>query len=143
MPRIPAVLIVEDDAGTRLLLQALVRRNDYRTVLAIDGEAAEEALRAGDYDAILLDLVLPKLDGRDLLQRIAATTPHLLRRIIVVTAAAPADYRDCAPIAEVRWVMSKPFELRLLEKRIVECCGERRRDPARVAGSSAHPARTA
>src|SRR5688500_16117432 len=85
MPRTAAVLILEDDAGTRHLLEALVRRNQCRAVLTGDGEAALQSLQETDFDVILLDLLLPKLDGRDLLRHLALAMPQVLRRIIVIT----------------------------------------------------------
>lgn len=139
----PAVLIVEDDTPTRHLLEALVRRNHYEPVLASDGKAALQSLEAVDFDVILLDLLLPEVDGREILRRVELTTPHLLHRIIVVTAASPAEYFECESIRSVWCIVRKPFELSALEEQMLKCCAERRREAARVAAPAPPPAKTA
>ena len=143
MSPIPAALIVEDDAHTRHLLEALVRRNHCQAVLAADGAAALESLAAADFDVILLDLLLPKIDGWEILRRVELATPHLLRRIVIVTAASAAESCECAPIRSVRHILRKPFELRALEEQILECVAERRRVVATLAAAAPSPAKTA
>jgi CheY-like chemotaxis protein len=65
MPNLSAVLIVENDDATRHLLEALVRRNHFQPTLSGDGKTALQSLESNDFDVILLDLLLPELDGRD------------------------------------------------------------------------------
>jgi DNA-binding response OmpR family regulator len=129
-----AVLIVEADLPTRHLLEAVVRRNQFTASASGDGEAALHELEATDFDVILLDLFLPRIDGWEILRRLDLATPHLLHRIIVVTAASESEYRDCEPIRSVWCVMHKPFELAALEEQLLECCAQRQRDAARLAG---------
>jgi CheY-like chemotaxis protein len=141
MSSLPTILIVEDDAGTRHLLEVIVRRNDCHPVAVVDGKAALQALESVDFDLVLLDLLLPKLDGREILRRISLATPHLLRRIIVVTALAPAEYLECEAISAVWSILRKPFELSLLEKQMLACRAECAREAERVAALSPSPAR--
>jgi CheY-like chemotaxis protein len=144
MPTIPAVLIVEDDAPTRHLLEALVHRNHYEAVLAGDGAEALDLLAASEFEVILLDLLLPKVDGREILRRVELATPYLLHRIIIVTAASPAEYHDCEATRSVWCILRKPFELSALEEQMMECSAEYRREASRLAARSApSPAKTA
>lgn len=143
MSPIPIILVVEDDVPTCHLLEALVRRNHYEPVLAGDGRQALQALEATDFDVILLDLFLPRIDGREILRRVELATPHLLHRTIVVTAASPAEYADCEAIRSVWCVVRKPFELSALEEQMLECCAERQREAARIAASAPPSERTA
>lgn len=142
MSQVPAVLIVEDDPPTRHLLEALVRRHHYEAVAAGDGRTALQSLETRDFEVILLDLLLPEVDGLEILLRVERTAPQLLHRVIVVTAALPAEYFACEPIRSVWSIVRKPFELSALEEQLLECCAERRREPASVAAapSPAKPA---
>ena len=133
MSNTPAVLIVEGDLAIRHLLEAVVRRNGFTAAVAADGRSALQQLEGSDFDAILLDLFLPHIDGWEILRRIELSRPHLLHRTIVVTAASEAQYHDCKPMRAVWGVIRKPFEVPALEEQLLECCAERQREQERLA----------
>ena len=64
------VLIVDDDAATRALLEVLLSRAGFTVWTAGDGDEAAEALDDGEVDAIVMDLFMPKMNGTDLLDPI-------------------------------------------------------------------------
>ena len=64
------ILLVDDDPVQRRLLEAMVRRFGYETIVADGGEAALSALRAGGIDLVILDLMMPEVDGLMVLGRI-------------------------------------------------------------------------
>ncbi|MDP2956453.1 MAG: response regulator [Longimicrobiales bacterium] len=64
------ILLVEDDAITAAVLEASLRAPGYRVVKVTTGRDATERLRAGGIDVVLLDLILPDQDGRNLLRDI-------------------------------------------------------------------------
>jgi DNA-binding response OmpR family regulator len=73
--------MVEDDAATRDVMARALREEGLRVEIAADGRAAEEQARAGGFDAILMDVVLPDVDGFTLCRRLRARgddTPILL-----------------------------------------------------------------
>ena len=74
----PRVLVVEDDAATREALRRVLEGEGCVVDIAIDGEKAVGCLVQHQYDAIVLDIALPKLSGTDVMEYIASTTPHLL-----------------------------------------------------------------
>ena len=122
MGHAPKVLIVEDDVPTQHLLSAVAHRNHFRTELAADGRAALKSLGSADYDVILLDLILPEVDGFAVLRQIAATMPHLMPRTIVVSAAAQVGSSDGEEqLGDVFTVVRKPFELSALERQMLAC----------------------
>lgn len=82
-----AVLIVEDDAVTASALEALVRDLGFAVTVAHDGREALERLGRDDYAAVVLDLILPELDGFAVLQRVKESRADLLRRTIITTGA--------------------------------------------------------
>src|SRR2546428_13934502 len=71
-------LIVEDDENTRRLLGKLVETQDCKVDEAADGLKALELLSKNDYDLVLLDIVLPKVSGTQVMDHICATNPALL-----------------------------------------------------------------
>lgn len=121
MTNLSTVLIVEDDSATRHLLEVLVRRNHFEAALAVDGRSALQQLETTDFDVILLDLFLPGVNGWEILSRVSLATPHLLGRIVVVTAASASECMGFEPFGSVWRVFHKPFELRALEEQIVAC----------------------
>lgn len=67
IPRPPRVLIVEDDKSILLGLRLNLATDGYDVVTASDGESGLQAARAQEFDLIVLDLMLPKLDGYEVL----------------------------------------------------------------------------
>src|SRR5687768_9377625 len=66
-----SILIVDDEANIRRMLASLLEQDGYRIESAATGEAALVLLERGDFDAVLLDLMLPGADGLTILTRIA------------------------------------------------------------------------
>lgn len=79
----PRILVVEDEPNLSEVLEAYLRRDGFRTERAADGESALRLFREAKPDLILLDVMLPKLDGFEVLRRVrqAGDTP-----VIMVTA---------------------------------------------------------
>ncbi|MDX2921940.1 two-component system response regulator CseB, partial [Streptomyces sp. NE06-03C] len=69
------VLVVEDDATIRRAVQLALERYGYRVDVAADGLSGLEAFRAGAYDLLILDVMLPELDGIGLCHRIREESP--------------------------------------------------------------------
>jgi DNA-binding response OmpR family regulator len=69
----PGILVVEDDLALARLMEALLISAGHRVQLVRDGESALEAVHANRPALVLLDLMLPKLDGWQVLDRLQAT----------------------------------------------------------------------
>ena len=102
----PHVLIVEDDTVTREALRRILEGDGYQVDVAVDGEKAVGCLAQRRYDAIVLDIALPKLSGTDVMEYIASTTPEVLQSIVVVTGLEAAEIRNLFPT--VCETLSKP-----------------------------------
>jgi CheY-like chemotaxis protein len=122
------VLIVEDDDGIRSLLVAIVERDGFGSKVAEDGDSALQALGNGTSDpaVILLDLVMPNVNGFDVLRFLGEKSPHLLPRVIVLTAAAEARLRPCAELQRVWCVRRKPLEIGDLRLQVQRCAAAAR-----------------
>ncbi len=84
------ILVVDDDKHTRKLLRALLQNANYTVSTANNGEEALELLDHEHIDLVVLDVMMPKMDGYEFTRRIRETDPAL--PILMVTAKQlPAD----------------------------------------------------
>lgn len=133
----PHVLIVDDDPGILGLSQVLVARQSLQAHVARDGEEALEKIRGNEYSAILLDLFLPRISGFDVIRHLRQSHPHLLSRVIVVTAANPAlPFR--AEEYEIWKLVRKPFDVHDFMS-VVSACATYHHDESESGEGSAAP----
>ncbi len=129
-------LICEDDHPIGLLLDKLLIRHGLSSECVDTGAEALARLRHGQYDLILLDLVLPDISGYDVLDFLERQEPELLNRVIVVTALQRA-FQEALPVAAV---VRKPFEVAELDRivqGILRHFSNRGSDPTRAGGAFA------
>jgi CheY-like chemotaxis protein len=123
--RLPgSILIVEDDHSIRRLVKMVLDREGYRVDTAADGVEAINKVKEGDYDVIVLDLMMPNLDGFSFLNRIALDQPTRLSSVIVTSAAAPAVIRERMSGMPFD-VLPKPFDIEQLTQRVRDCVDAR------------------
>lgn len=111
------VLVVDDEAAIRALIAKIVQRAGFTVDTARDGAEAIDMLRAGRYSVLVIDLMMPVMDGYDVIQHIRAAGIHDLA-IIVITAGDTAAIRRLDP-ALVHSVVRKPFDIDVLGDLIV------------------------
>jgi two-component system response regulator RegX3 len=116
-----SLLIVEDDASTLSLLAAVARREGFDALLAADGESALGFLAANSIDLMLLDMLLPRLSGFDILRHLKSNSPKMLDRTIVITAAADSLLRNCHELSLTASVFRKPIDLNDLVAEMHRC----------------------
>lgn len=104
------ILVVDDDDSIRLMVERVLRREKYEVDSARDGFEAIEKLGRNDYDAILLDLMMPRIDGFGVLDYLEAHRPELGSAVIVMSANLPAA-TDAARERSIARVLQKPFDL--------------------------------
>ncbi|MEG4942469.1 response regulator [Microcoleus sp. F4-D5] len=110
------ILLVEDDTMTvRLLTQALNSHN-YNVNVAADGETALQLVQAYDYDLIVLDVLIPKLDGISLCRKLRASGCQM--PILLLTALDSSNDRVQGLEAGADDYVVKPFNLEELIARI-------------------------
>jgi len=111
--RPPAALriLVADDAPTmRILLEALLTRDGHTCDLVDDGNEAVAAVRANDYDAVLMDVQMPRLDGLEATRKIRKEEgPRSRVPIVFVTASAMAGDEERFLAAGGDGYVSKPI----------------------------------
>jgi DNA-binding response OmpR family regulator len=80
------VLIVDDEPSIIVAIQFLMEQNGYETIVAFSGEEAMEAVANHRPDLILLDIMLPVVDGFEVCQRVRENPDWKNIRIVLVTA---------------------------------------------------------
>jgi len=105
----PVILVVDDDPGTRELLEGYLTAEDYQVWTAADGEAAWTQATATTPDLILLDLKLPGISGYELCARLKAHEPTAAIPILVITALDPRQALERALQAGADDVLTKPI----------------------------------
>jgi two-component system alkaline phosphatase synthesis response regulator PhoP len=106
----PRVLVVEDDVAIRSLLVAALRREPFQVDTAPDGASALQMTGAFEYAVIVLDLMMPRLNGFEFLDLFHATTPAPRSVVLVVTAFDDVKLAKL-PAGRVHGIIRKPFDV--------------------------------
>jgi DNA-binding response OmpR family regulator len=112
---IPHILIVEDDKKIAASIKLYLEHDGYKTALACDGYAALEVFRAKRFDLIILDLMLPGINGIDLCRMLRMESDIY---IIMLTARATEQDKLCGFNTGSDDYVTKPFSLRELVARV-------------------------
>jgi DNA-binding response OmpR family regulator len=113
--RAPRILLVDDEHAIQTLLSYPLRKDGYEVVQATDGRAALARFAEGSYDLVVLDLMLPQLDGLEVCRRIRArsTVP-----IIMLTARAEEIDKVVGLELGADDYITKPFSMREFRSRV-------------------------
>jgi signal transduction histidine kinase/ActR/RegA family two-component response regulator len=111
--RPPRILVVDDMETNRFLMEVFLRRNGFEPELAAGGEDAIRKAALNRYDAILMDLQMPDIDGYAATQRIrAAEKPGQYTPIIALTASIARGTREKCLAAGMDEHLTKPLDLK-------------------------------
>ncbi len=111
------LLIVDDDKAVRRLLARVAERAGFDVDTAKDGLQALEMLERKQYDIAIVDLMMPRLSGYELVQKISTLTPR--PTIIVATALMNGDFSSLDD-SLVRRVIKKPFDINAVANALIE-----------------------
>jgi CheY-like chemotaxis protein len=135
MPNSPArILLVEDNKTNQLVAIAMLSTKGYVIEVAIDGHQAVEAIKAKDYDVVLMDIQMPRLNGVDATKTIRSlggdkgSVP-----IIAVTANAMRGDREAYLAAGMDDYLSKPIDSATLFSMVERWVSRRRNGAATPA----------
>ena len=110
------LLIAEDEKSLSRALAAILTRNNYSVDTVYDGEAALEYLEATNYDGLILDVMMPKMDGITALKTLRArgnTTP-----VLILSAKSEIDDKVLGLDSGANDYLTKPFDAKELLARI-------------------------
>jgi two-component system, OmpR family, response regulator ResD len=106
----PKVLVVDDDDAIRTMVERVLKREQYEVDGARDGCEAIEKLTSNDYGTILLDLMMPRVDGHGVLRYLETERSAPRPWVILMTANMQGanETREAKPVFRV---LSKPFDI--------------------------------
>lgn len=117
------ILLVEDDEPTVVVLTRMLGRAGYTVEVAKNGLAAIELLATCDFDALIADLMMPRMDGRELCERVRAEPRHRDLPILIVTGISEPDRLAWVEDLEPVDLLEKPVQaaqvVERLERRLV------------------------
>src|ERR1041385_2708928 len=114
-PQPARILLVDDEQSVQKLLAYPLRKEGYEVVPALDGEEALERARGQNFDLIVLDVMLPKLDGFDVCRQLRAQSNV---PIIMLTAKAEEFDKVLGLELGADDYITKPFSLREFRSRV-------------------------
>ncbi|MFN2442261.1 MAG: response regulator transcription factor [Thermoanaerobaculia bacterium] len=106
MPK-PRALVIDDEEPIRKMIARVLTREGFAVEAACDGQQAIQMIDDAEYDFVVLDLMMPKVDGFGVLRHLKQSHPDLLRSVIVATAM----YSNSVSFPQIGGVLHKPFDL--------------------------------
>jgi len=110
------LLLAEDTQDLNRAVTALLKHENYEVDSAFDGEQAMDFIMSSDYDAVILDIMMPKKDGLEVLREMRSR--HILSPVILLTAKAEIDDRVAGLDAGADDYLAKPFAMKELLARV-------------------------
>lgn len=112
------ILVADDQDSMRLIISQMLKEKGHSVVAVEDGQQAFDLAKAEDFDLIVADVNMPKLNGLDFLKQIKAAKPGL--KVVFVTGMLEETIRIGAEKHNLDGLILKPFEktaaLELIEK---------------------------
>lgn len=117
--------MVDDDDPIRTMLAKVVERQNLDVDTARDGVEAIERIDEDGYSVIVLDLMMPRVDGYGVLQHMQANHPEKLGCTIIASAVPESEFLKNFKVPVYR-IHAKPFDMGRLLDDIRECTGAQR-----------------
>ena len=112
------ILVVDDNSVNRDILQRRLEREGYYVDAAVNGRVALDMIDKANYDLILLDILMPEMDGYDVLRVLKESEKHKHIPVIMLTAVHEAEsVRSCIDMGAADYLL-KPYNTMLLKARI-------------------------
>lgn len=118
------ILLVDDDRQTRMKLTRILEAQGHAVQAVEGGREALETLATESFDLILLDILMPRVDGFEVLQSLKADARLRDVPVIVISALEDAQSEEKCRQLGARAYLTKPVDADLLNASIVECLGQ-------------------
>ena len=116
----PQILVADDDHSIRQLVCTIVRREGFNVEAVADGAEAVNKLQEHEYAVILLDLMMPRMDGFGVIDYLRRHPQKMKPIVLIITAYADQRFKKVDPEV-VSGVIRKPFEVADLGKLVRLC----------------------
>jgi len=115
------VLVVEDDAILRKTLVEFLKKENFEVESASDGEEGIEKAKSGDYDAILLDIIIPKKNGYEVVKEMKANDSTKNIPIILLTNLDRVeDIQKALDLGATTYLVKADYKLEEISKKVKE-----------------------
>jgi CheY-like chemotaxis protein len=114
------ILVADDDQSIRQLLGTIIEREGFHVDTVADGNEAIEKLKAHQYEVVLLDLMMPRRDGFEVIEYLKHHPGPIKPVVLVISAYADQRFKQVDPDI-VAGVIRKPFEVAELGSMIRLC----------------------
>ncbi len=122
-----SLLVVDDNEMNRDMLGRRLERQGYRVTMAVDGRQALDIMSQQPFDLVLLDIMLPVMNGYEVLEELRASQSLSQIPVIITTALDESDGKaKCLELGAEDY-LTKPFNPVLLKSRIGDCLERHRR----------------
>ena len=119
----PAILLVDDEPNIVMSLEFLMRKNGYQVGIARNGTEALAALAQTPYDLVLLDVMMPDVDGYQVCRQLRQRPDRAATKVIFLSAKSqPADVQKGYDAGADLYI-PKPFSTRQLMQKVRELLG--------------------
>lgn len=118
------ILIVEDERATATMLRDILEARGYRVMVARDGEEGLNKARAERPDLIVLDVMMPKLDGFKVARLLKSDKRYQRIPILILTARAGDQDRSLAENCGADCFVQKPFDAERLVDKVAAFLGD-------------------
>ncbi|MEK7287987.1 MAG: response regulator [Elusimicrobiota bacterium] len=119
------ILIVDDEPDVRFVLKTALERGNFATQEAADGLEALEKVKSQTPDAIVLDIMMPKLDGYSVHQKLKEDPRLAQIPVVIITGKGyMKEFLELRKDLEVAAYLEKPFPVALLVNKLKEVLGE-------------------
>jgi len=120
----PAILLVDDEPNIVMSLEFLMRKNGYQVGIARNGTEALAALAQTPYNLVLLDVMMPDVDGYQVCRQLRQNPARAATKVIFLSAKSqPADVQKGYDAGADLYI-PKPFSTRQLMQKVRELLGE-------------------
>lgn len=136
------ILIVDDEPSVRLLVGHLLLAQGHRVTEAANGREAVKAFQTGQVDLVVLDILMPEMDGIQTLQALQRISPQV--RVVAMSSGGMMDsplYLRIAELMGATQVLEKPFDADQLHRAVNSALAgrsQKTRDEPAAGGSQDH-----
>ncbi|MBL4685864.1 MAG: response regulator transcription factor [Nannocystaceae bacterium] len=119
-----SILVIEDDASVRSLLEKALTSRDYRVRLVADGLEGLTTLESSKPDLMIVDIMMPRLDGMSFVKAIKGNALTKPIPVIFLTAKNDPQTMIAGINLGAKYYVTKPFQLEELLSKVARALGE-------------------
>jgi len=115
------ILIVDDEPNMRRVLKLYLERAGYAVATCCNGQEALDAIRNGEPDALVTDIKMPVMSGKDLCLALDERMPDRAFPIFIMTSMTDREHREWINCISNLYFLEKPLSMRMLEQKLRKC----------------------